>query len=91
GFLHDRARSGATGPNWLFFGEQHEATDFYYRAELDALAADGVLTRVDTAFSRDTTRKVYVQDRMREHAAELWEWIRRGAHVYVCGDAARMA
>lgn len=91
GFLHDRARSGATGPNWLFFGEQHEATDFYYRAELDALAADGVLTRVDTAFSRDTPRKVYVQDRMREHAAELWEWIRRGAHVYVCGDAARMA
>ncbi|CAM3902030.1 molybdopterin-dependent oxidoreductase [Tsukamurella ocularis] len=91
GFLHDRARSGATGPNWLFFGEQHEATDFYYRTELDALAADGVLTRLDTAFSRDSPRKVYVQDRMREQAAELWDWIRRGAHVYVCGDAARMA
>lgn len=91
GFLHDRARSGATGPNWLFFGEQHEATDFYYRAELDGLAADGVLTRLDTAFSRDADRKVYVQDRMRERAAELWEWIRAGAHVYVCGDAARMA
>ncbi|MBS4100237.1 bifunctional nitrate reductase/sulfite reductase flavoprotein subunit alpha [Tsukamurella paurometabola] len=91
GFLHERARTGATGPNWLFFGEQHEATDFYYRAELDALRAQGVLTRLDTAFSRDTARKVYVQDRMREHAAEIWEWIRRGAHVYVCGDAARMA
>ncbi|TWS22741.1 molybdopterin-dependent oxidoreductase [Tsukamurella sputi] len=91
GFLHDRARAGATGPNWLFFGEQHEATDFYYRAELDALAADGALTRMDTAFSRDADHKVYVQDRMREHAAELWEWIRRGAHLYVCGDAARMA
>ena len=91
GFLHDRARSGATGPNWLFFGEQHEATDFYYRTELDALAADGALTRVDTAFSRDADHKVYVQDRMREHAAELWEWIRRGAHLYVCGDAAHMA
>ncbi|CAM3255432.1 Reductase [Tsukamurella hominis] len=91
GFLHDRARSGATGPNWLFFGEQHEASDFYYRRELDGLAADGVLTRLDTAFSRDSDRKVYVQDRMREHAAELWEWIRAGAHLYVCGDAARMA
>ncbi|WP_019203708.1 bifunctional nitrate reductase/sulfite reductase flavoprotein subunit alpha [Tsukamurella sp. 1534] len=91
GFLHDRARSGATGPNWLFFGEQHAATDFYYRDELDALAAEGVLTRLDTAFSRDTDHKVYVQDRMRENAAELWRWIRDGAHVYVCGDAARMA
>ncbi|BDH56627.1 bifunctional reductase [Tsukamurella sp. PLM1] len=91
GFLHDRARSGATGPNWLFFGEQHEATDFYYRDEFAELQRDGVLTRLDTAFSRDGTRKVYVQDRMREHAAELWQWIRGGAHVYVCGDAARMA
>ncbi|KXO92363.1 reductase [Tsukamurella pulmonis] len=91
GFLHERAHADAAGENWLFFGEQHEATDFYYRAELDALAAEGVLTRVDTAFSRDTARKVYVQDRMREHAAELWDWIRRGAHLYVCGDAARMA
>ncbi|GAA1090578.1 bifunctional nitrate reductase/sulfite reductase flavoprotein subunit alpha [Tsukamurella strandjordii] len=91
GFLRDRAHSGATGPNWLFFGEQHAATDFYYREELDALTADGVLTRIDTAFSRDTAEKVYVQDRMRENAAELWRWIRGGAYVYVCGDASRMA
>ncbi|ADG78009.1 Molybdopterin oxidoreductase OS=Tsukamurella paurometabola (strain ATCC 8368 / DSM / CCUG 35730/ CIP 100753 / JCM 10117 / KCTC 9821 / NBRC 16120 / NCIMB 702349 / NCTC 13040) OX=521096 GN=Tpau_1381 PE=3 SV=1 [Tsukamurella paurometabola] len=91
GFLHDRARSGASGANWLFFGEQHAATDFYYRHELDALSADGVLTRLDVAFSRDSAAKVYVQDRMREHAAELWQWIRAGAHLYVCGDASRMA
>ncbi len=91
GFLHDRAGRGHRGDNWLFFGEQHQSCDFYYREELEKLQADGVLTRLDTAFSRDGDGKVYVQDRMREHAAELWSWIRRGAHLYVCGDAARMA
>ncbi|GAB3135920.1 bifunctional nitrate reductase/sulfite reductase flavoprotein subunit alpha [Tsukamurella serpentis] len=91
GFLHERRGAGHDGDNWLLFGEQHEATDFYYRDELARLADAGVLTRLDTAFSRDHAQKVYVQDRMRENAAELWQWIRRGAYVYVCGDAARMA
>ena len=91
GFLYDRAGRGHRGDNWLLFGEQHRACDFYYREELEKLQANGVLTRLDTAFSRDGAAKVYVQDRMREHAGELWSWIRRGAHLYVCGDAARMA
>ncbi len=91
GFLYDRAARGHSGHNWLFFGERHEATDFYYRDELDAFAQTGVLTRMDTAFSRDGTTKVYVQDRMRENAPDLWKWIADGAYVYVCGDAARMA
>ncbi|NKY41309.1 diflavin oxidoreductase, partial [Cellulomonas septica] len=91
GFLQERRALGHTGDNWLFFGEQHAATDFYYRDELDALRADGLLTRLDTAFSRDQRSKVYVQDRMREHGPQLWAWLERGAHVYVCGDASRMA
>jgi sulfite reductase (NADPH) flavoprotein alpha-component len=90
-FLHDRAARGHSGHNWLFFGEQHEATDYYYRDELDAFAQSGVLTRMDTAFSRDGATKVYVQDRMQENAPDLWKWIADGAYVYVCGDAARMA
>ncbi|WP_345000791.1 bifunctional nitrate reductase/sulfite reductase flavoprotein subunit alpha [Tsukamurella soli] len=91
GFLHDRAARGHTGDNWLFFGERHEASDFYYREELDAFRESGLLTRLDTAFSRDGDAKVYVQDRMAERAADLWKWIADGAHVYVCGDASRMA
>jgi NADPH-dependent sulfite reductase flavoprotein alpha-component len=91
GFLQDRRQTGATGENWLFYGERHEATDFLYREELNSLRSDGTLTRLSTAFSRDTSERVYVQDRMRRHARELWEWIGRGAHLYVCGDAARMA
>lgn len=91
GFLAERRALGHTGDNWLFFGEQHAATDFYYRDELDALRSDGLLTRLDTAFSRDQRSKVYVQDRMREHGPQLWAWLERGAHVYVCGDASRMA
>lgn len=91
GFLHDRARTGATGENWLFFGDRHEATDFLYRDELTEMNESGVLTRLDLAFSRDQEEKVYVQDRMRANAAELWDWIHRGAHVYVCGDAEKMA
>ncbi len=90
-FLHERRALGHTGPNWLFFGEQHEDTDFYYRDELTAMLGDGSLNRLDVAFSRDQKDKVYVQDRMREHGAELWNWIHRGAHFYVCGDASRMA
>ncbi len=91
GFLAERRALGHTGDNWLFFGEQHAATDFYYRDELDALRGDGLLTRLDTAFSRDQRSKVYVQDRMREHGPQLWSWLERGAHLYVCGDASRMA
>ncbi|MFF8806341.1 molybdopterin-dependent oxidoreductase [Streptomyces omiyaensis] len=91
GFLEDRLARGHTGRNWLFFGEQREATDFYYREELEAHRAAGHLDRLDTAFSRDQRAKVYVQDRMREHGAALWSWLRDGAHLAVCGDAARMA
>lgn len=90
-FLHERRALGHTGHNWLFFGEQHADTDFYYRDELTAMLSDGSLNRLDVAFSRDQKDKVYVQDRMREHGAELWNWIHRGAHFYVCGDASRMA
>ena len=91
GFLEDRVAGGAPGPNWLFFGEQREATDFYYRERLEGMLEAGQLTRLDTAFSRDQRSKIYVQDRMREHGARLWEWIEGGAHFYVCGDATRMA
>ncbi|MFB6983629.1 molybdopterin-dependent oxidoreductase [Streptomyces scopuliridis] len=91
GFLEERRARGHRAPNWLFFGEQHRATDFYYRDELDALRRDSTLTRLDTAFSRDQRVKVYVQDRMREHGARLWSWLQDGAHFYVCGDASRMA
>ncbi|MCU7727584.1 bifunctional nitrate reductase/sulfite reductase flavoprotein subunit alpha [Actinoplanes sp. KI2] len=91
GFLRERQARGATGPNWLFFGEQRRETDFYYADELAALQTDGVLTRLDLAFSRDQRSKVYVQDRMREHGAQLWSWLQDGAHLYVCGDASRMA
>ncbi len=91
GFLAEQEARGATGESWLLFGEQHAATDFWYRDELDAWRERGVLTRLDTAFSRDQRQKVYVQDRLREHGAALWTWLERGAHVYVCGDATRMA
>ncbi|MFJ7965317.1 molybdopterin-dependent oxidoreductase [Streptomyces sp. NPDC096324] len=91
GFLNERRALGHRAPNWLFFGEQHRATDFYYEDELDAFLADGTLSRLDTAFSRDQRAKVYVQDRMRERGPQLWSWLRDGAHLYVCGDASRMA
>ncbi|MET8630794.1 bifunctional nitrate reductase/sulfite reductase flavoprotein subunit alpha [Kitasatospora sp. NPDC004669] len=91
GFLEDRQARGHTGPNWLFFGEQREATDFYYREELEAYRASGHLGRLDVAFSRDQRNKIYVQDRMREHGARLWRWLQDSAHFYVCGDAGRMA
>ncbi|MGW9265392.1 molybdopterin-dependent oxidoreductase [Gordonia terrae] len=91
GFLREREALGHNGKNWLFFGEQYSATDFYYRDELTAMLGDGVLTRLDVAFSRDQDRKIYVQDRMREHGEELYQWLHDGAHVYVCGDATKMA
>ncbi|MCF2528759.1 molybdopterin-dependent oxidoreductase [Yinghuangia soli] len=91
GFLGERRALGHRAPNWLFFGEQHRATDFYYEDELDAFRRDGTLARLDTAFSRDQRAKIYVQDRMRENGSRLWSWLQDGAHFYVCGDASRMA
>ncbi|MCC9705063.1 bifunctional nitrate reductase/sulfite reductase flavoprotein subunit alpha [Streptomyces sp. MNU76] len=91
GFLQERRALGHRAPNWLFFGEQHRATDFYYQEELTELQESGVLSRLDTAFSRDQRAKVYVQDRMREHGPEVWHWLQDGARFYVCGDASRMA
>lgn len=91
GFLHERRALGHTGRNWLFFGDQHRAENYYYRDELEAFVADGLLTRLDTAFSRDQARRVYVQHKMREHGEILWRWLEDGAHFYVCGDASRMA
>jgi sulfite reductase (NADPH) flavoprotein alpha-component len=90
-FLHERQAMGARGRNWLFFGDQRAQTDFLYRDELAQLTRDGLLTRLDTAFSRDQSEKIYVQHRMLEHAAELFAWLEAGAHFYVCGDATRMA
>ncbi len=90
-FLQERAALGQKGKTWLFFGDQRAATDFLFEPELQAWLADGTLSRLDTAFSRDQTQKIYVQDRMAEHAADLWRWLQDGAHVYVCGDASRMA
>lgn len=90
-FLWHRAAQKAPGKAWLFFGHQHEATDFFYRDELEGFLGTGTLTRLSTAWSRDGASKVYVQDRMREAGAELWGWLADGAHVYVCGDAKRMA
>jgi len=91
GFLHEREARGDTGRNWLFFGEQHAATDYYYGDELDEMRRKGLLNRLDLAFSRDQAEKIYVQDRMREQGADLWKWLEEGAHFYVCGDASRMA
>lgn len=90
-FLQERQATAAAGKNWLFFGEQHAATDFYYREELETLQKAGVLTRLDTAFSRDQAEKIYVQHRMREHGEQLWQWLQQGAHFCICGDASRMA
>ena len=90
-FLEERQATGQTGDNWLFFGEQREAMDFLYKDQFQAMHKDGILTRLDTAFSRDQARKVYVQDRMQERCKELYEWLERGAYFYVCGDATRMA
>ena len=90
-FLHERHALAAPGPNWLFFGDQRSATDFLYEEELAAFLDQGLLTRLDTAFSRDQGRKVYVQDRITEQGAELFRWLEAGAHIYVCGDAKRMA
>lgn len=91
GFLQERAAQGDAGRAWLFFGERNKATDFLYEEELNAFLRSGVLTRLDTSFSRDDTNKVYVQHRLLEQTGELCRWIADGAHIFVCGDAANMA
>ncbi len=91
GFLQERRALGHTGPNWLFFGEQHAATDYYYRDELEQMRDDGFLTELDLAFSRDQQQKVYVQHLMRDRGAQLWSWLQDGAQLYVCGTADPMA
>jgi len=90
-FLHDRKATKAPGKNWLFFGHQRSASDFFYADELNAMKSEGFLTRLSLAWSRDAGEKFYVQDRMREVGRDLWTWLAEGAHVYVCGDAKRMA
>ncbi len=90
-FLLDRKATGATGKNWLFFGHQRSAYDFFYSDELNAMKTSGLLTRLSLAWSRDGDKKFYVQDRMREVGRELWAWLADGAHLYICGDAKRMA
>ena len=90
-FLHERQAAKAPGRNWLFFGHQRSDCDFFYEDEFSAMHAAGHLTRLSLAWSRDGNDKVYVQHRMREAGSELWSWLNNGAHVYVCGDALRMA
>ncbi|MBM7570470.1 assimilatory sulfite reductase (NADPH) flavoprotein subunit [Aquibacillus albus] len=90
-FLQEREEIGAEGDNWLFFGEQHFMTDFLYQTEWQQWLKDGVLSRMDVAFSRDTDEKVYVQHRMLEKSREFYQWLEAGAHVYVCGDEKHMA
>jgi sulfite reductase (NADPH) flavoprotein alpha-component len=90
-FLQERQALGASGRNWLFFGEQRRAVNFYHELEWAIGSSSGFLTRLETAFSRDQSHKIYVQHRMREAGRELWSWLQAGAYVYVCGDAERMA
>jgi sulfite reductase (NADPH) flavoprotein alpha-component len=90
-FLHERQAARASGKNWLFFGHQRSGCDFFYEDEFSTMHAAGHLTRLSLAWSRDGNDKVYVQHRMREAGAELWSWLNDGAHIYVCGDALRMA
>ncbi|ATA19346.1 sulfite reductase (NADPH) flavoprotein alpha-component [Gibbsiella quercinecans] len=90
-FMQQREADGATGKNWLFFGNPHFTEDFLYQVEWQRYVKDGLLSRIDLAWSRDQQHKVYVQDKLREQGAEVWRWIQEGAHIYVCGDANRMA
>jgi sulfite reductase (NADPH) flavoprotein alpha-component len=90
-FLHQRRATGASGRNWLFFGERRSSTDFLYRDELECMRDDGLLTQLDLAFSRDQEHKIYVQDLMKQNARGVWRWLEEGAFLYVCGDATRMA
>ena len=89
-FIEERRALGAPGKNWLFFGEQRRATDFFYESEWETYVNEGSL-RLDVAFSRDQAQKVYVQHRMREQARDIWDWLEAGAEFFVCGDKERMA
>jgi sulfite reductase alpha subunit-like flavoprotein len=91
GFLQERRALGHPGPNWLFFGDQHRTEHFYYRDDLEDMVRDGLLNRLDLAFSRDQPARVYVQHKMLDYGADVWRWLEDGAHFYVCGDASRMA
>ncbi len=90
-FLEERKATGSKGRNWLFFGNPYQASDFLYKDELDAYTADGTLSRLELAWSRDQKEKIYVQNLMLKEGAELWKWFQDGAAFYVCGDASRMA
>lgn len=90
-FLEERQATAATGRNWLFFGNPHEATDFFYKEEFEAMAKSGYLHRLDTAWSRDQEHKIYVQDKIRDAGEEMWSWLAGGSHFYICGDATYMA
>lgn len=90
-FIQQRDNDGATGKNWLFFGNPHFTDDFLYQVEWQRYVKDGLLTHISLAWSRDQAEKVYVQDKLREQGAEVWQWLQEGAHVYICGDANRMA
>ncbi|MEM8981618.1 MAG: assimilatory sulfite reductase (NADPH) flavoprotein subunit [Pseudomonadota bacterium] len=90
-FLEHRDASGASGDNWLFFGDRESREDFLYQIDWARYRKQGLLTRMDVAFSRDQAEKVYVQHRLREHAGDVYDWLQRGAHIYVCGDAQHMA
>ncbi|MFY2251957.1 assimilatory sulfite reductase (NADPH) flavoprotein subunit [Priestia megaterium] len=90
-FMQEREETGAKGKSWMFFGDQHFVTDFLYQTEWQKWLKDGVLSKMDVAFSRDTEEKVYVQNRMREHSKELFQWLEEGASFYVCGDKTNMA
>ena len=90
-FLQQRDANGASGKNWLLFGNPHFTQDFLYQLELQNYLKRGLLTKLDVAFSRDQAQKVYVQDKLRTHGSEVWQWLQDGAHLYICGDANRMA
>ena len=90
-FLQERDALGAEGENWLIFGNPHFTQDFLYQAELQGYLKTGLLNRLDVAFSRDQSRKIYVQDRLRERGKDVFDWLERGAHFYICGDANHMA
>ena len=90
-FLQQRDNDGATGKNWLFFGNPHFVDDFLYQVEWQRYVKDGLLTHISLAWSQDQSQKVYVQDKLREQGKEVWDWLEQGAHIYVCGDANRMA
>ena len=90
-FIEERKATNASGKNWLFFGDQHYSTDFLYQSEWQNYLNEGILTKLDVAFSRDQKEKIYVQNRMLDNSKELFAWLEKGAYFYVCGDATRMA